>query len=140
MGCSFERQLADLVEEHGAAAGELEAAHLRGVRAGKGAALAPEQLALDERRRHRGAIHDHERPAAPRAAVVDRPRHQFLAGAGLAAQQDRCIGRRHLLDPRHHVAQGVALADDRVIEPDGVCHGREVERPCRKTNRQIVGH
>ena len=47
----LERQLSDLVEEHGAAVGELEAARLRGVRSGERTPLAPEQFALDERRR-----------------------------------------------------------------------------------------
>ena len=81
----LERQLADLVEEDGAAVRQLEAADLAGVRAGEGAALVAEQLALDQRRRQRGAVDDDERRVAARAAPVDRAREQLLAGAGLAA-------------------------------------------------------
>ena len=39
------------------------------MRAGERAALAAEQLALDQRRRQRGAVDDDERPVAPRAAA-----------------------------------------------------------------------
>ena len=46
----LERQLADLVEEDRAAVRQLEPADLAGVRAGEGAALVAEQLALDQRR------------------------------------------------------------------------------------------
>ena len=44
-----ERQLADLVEEHRAAVGRLEQAGLAPDRAGEGAALVAEQLALEQR-------------------------------------------------------------------------------------------
>src|SRR5262249_18085197 len=43
------RQLADLVEEHGAAVGALEEAGLVAAGAGEGAALVAEELALDQR-------------------------------------------------------------------------------------------
>ena len=65
----LERQLADLVEEDRAAVGQLEAAGLRRVRAGEGAALAAEQLALDQRRRQRRAVDDDERPVAARGCA-----------------------------------------------------------------------
>ena len=65
----LERQLADLVEEHGAAVRQLEAADLAGVRAGEGAALVAEQLALDQRRRQRRAVDDHERAVAARGCA-----------------------------------------------------------------------
>src|SRR5262245_50574671 len=49
----LDRQLADFVEKDGAAMRELEAAWLRRVRAGERAALAAEELALDQGRRQR---------------------------------------------------------------------------------------
>ena len=56
----LERQLPDFVQEDGAAVGQLEAALLLLHRAGEGAALVAEQLALDERGRQRAAVHfDH---------------------------------------------------------------------------------
>ena len=90
----LERQLADLVEEERAAIGQLEAAGLRRVRAGEGAALVAEQLALDQRRRQRGAVDDDERPVAPAALAVERAREQLLARARLAEEQDGRVGRR----------------------------------------------
>ena len=47
-----------------------------------------------------------------RLLAVERTREQFLAGAGLAEEQDGRIGRGDLLDAGHHVAQPVTLADD----------------------------
>ena len=61
LGLQLERQLADFVEEERAAVGELEAADLGRVRAGERAALAAEQLALDQVGRQRGAVDDDQR-------------------------------------------------------------------------------
>ena len=127
----FERQLADLVEKERAAVGELEAAHLRGVRTGERAALTSEELALDQRARQRRAVDDHERPIAPAAATMNRPGQQFLAGAGLAEEQDRGVSVGHLLDTGHHVTKTVAVTDDHIAiggrgaaSPSGTGAGR----------------
>ena len=56
-------------------------------RAGERAALVAEELALDERRRQRGAVDRDERPLRRGAPFVNRAREQFLAGAGLPDQQ-----------------------------------------------------
>ena len=50
--------------------------------------------------------------AAPPAQVVDRARDQFLAGARLALNQHRRIGRRDDLDLLQHLPERRALADD----------------------------
>ena len=90
----FERQLAHLVEEQRAAVGELEAPAALLGRAGERALLVPEELALDQFARERGAVDLDERPLAARAAVVDRARDELLAGAGLAEHEHRALGRR----------------------------------------------
>ena len=51
LGLGLQGQLADLVEEEGAAVGQLEAADPPGDGAGEGALLVAEQLALDQARR-----------------------------------------------------------------------------------------
>ena len=56
-----EVHVADLVEEERAAVRLLEEPALLLLRAGEGAALVAEQLALDELARDRGAVHLHER-------------------------------------------------------------------------------
>ena len=52
--------------------------------------------------------------AAPPAQVVDRARDQFLAGARLALDQHRRVGRRDDLDLLQHLPERRALADDLV--------------------------
>ena len=65
--CAAERHVADLVEEEGAAVGLLEAAPVAPlVRAGEGALLVAEQLALEERLGQRGAVDRHEGAASRR--------------------------------------------------------------------------
>src|SRR5262245_12189734 len=64
------RQIADFVEEDRGAIGQLEAPDLPRQRAGEGALLATEQLALDQRRRDGRAVDADHLPAAPRAHVV----------------------------------------------------------------------
>src|SRR3990172_1937440 len=65
--------LAHLVEEEGAPVRQLEPADLPPHRAGEGAALVPEQLALEEPLRQRGAGDGDERPPPPAALPLDPP-------------------------------------------------------------------
>ena len=83
--------------------GRFEQALLLQARVGEGAALVPEQLALQELLRERGARDVHERPGAPVAAVMDHFRDQVLASAALAGQQHR--GRRAAGDTRDELSQ-----------------------------------
>src|SRR5437660_294922 len=68
LGLERHRHLADLVEEEGAAVGQLELARLGARRAGEGAALVAEQLALEQLAGQRGAVDLHEHALAPRRA------------------------------------------------------------------------
>ena len=106
------RQVADLVEEDRRVVGQLEPADLPRQRAGERALLAAEQLAFDQRRRNRRAVDPHHGAPAPRAQLVNLRREQLLAGAGLAEQQHRRIGGRHLLHLLQDAANRGALADD----------------------------
>ena len=92
--------------------GQLEAADLPRQRARECALLAAEQLALDERGGNRRAVHAHHRPAAPRAQLVDLRREELLAGARLAEQQHRRIGRRDLPHLFLDAAHRGAVTDD----------------------------
>src|SRR5207244_7919542 len=82
-----ERQLADLVQEDGAAVRRLEEALAVAVGAGEGAAHVPEELALEQRRRERRAVADDEGLVAQRREVVQRTRDQLLARAALAGDE-----------------------------------------------------
>ena len=66
----------------------------RSNRAGERALLVAEQLALDQAGRQGGAVDLDERLVAPRAGRVDGAGDQLLAGAGLAGDQHRGVGRR----------------------------------------------
>ena len=105
-------ELADLVEEEGASFGQLEAALLAARRAGEGARLVAEQLALDQRLRQRRAADLEKRLLGAGRVVVQRVRDQLLAGARFAADEDGGVGARHLLDLLVRLLHGPAGADD----------------------------
>ena len=92
------RQLANLVEKHGAAVCQLQLSWLRRRCPGEGAAFMPEQLGLEQGLGERGAVEGDERACRPRAVAVERARHQLLAGTGLTGDQHRDVRGRHLLD------------------------------------------
>ena len=87
------RQLAELVEEDGAAVGLLEHAGARSDCAGERAALVPEELALGERRRDGAAIEHDERAVRARARLVHRLGDELLAGSRLALDEQRYVRR-----------------------------------------------
>ena len=108
------RQLADLVEEDGAAVRAAEEPRAVGDRTGERAAHVTEELALDQVLRDRAAVHDHERAVRARAAPVDGARDQLLAGAALAGHQHRRVGVRDLVDQLRDRAHRGTAADDAV--------------------------
>src|SRR5690606_27158759 len=84
LGLEVLRQLAELVEEDGAAVGLLEDAGAAGDGAGEGAALVPEQLALDQVGGDGAAVEDDEGALAAVARGVQGLGDQLLAAARLA--------------------------------------------------------
>ena len=108
-------KVADLVEEDGAAVGQLEPALAHRDRAGEGALLVPEQLAFDQRRRQRRAVDPDERPGVAAAALVQRTGEQLLAGARRSQQQHGRVHRRDLRQARQRDSSAATLADD-VVE------------------------
>jgi hypothetical protein len=74
-----ERNLADLVEEERAAACALEGASVRPVCARERAALVAEELACDQVRRQRRAVHRDQRPDAGRAELMEGLGNELLA-------------------------------------------------------------
>ena len=115
LGLDLGGQLADVVEEQGAAAGLLEPALVAAAGVGEGALLVAEELVLHQARGQGGAVEGHEGTLPAPAEVVQGAHHQLLAGAALALHQDRGLRRGH---PPHLCAdgpQGAADADD-VVE------------------------
>ena len=89
--CSIERHVADLVEEQRPAVGQLERAPLALTRAGEGAALVAEELALEQVSGIGRAVDGHERPVAAAGWLVDGRGDELLAGAALARDEDRRV-------------------------------------------------
>ena len=81
------RHLADLVEKHRALVGVFELAGLVAVGAGEAALDVAEQLGLEQRLGHAGAVDGHKRLACAGTAGVNRARDQLLAGAAFAGDQ-----------------------------------------------------
>ncbi len=94
-----ERDVADLVEEQGAAVGVLEPPFALAVGAGEGAPDVAEELAFEDVLAQSGTVQGDERLVAARAVVVDRLGDEFLAGAALAGDQDGGRGRGDLAEP-----------------------------------------
>ena len=108
----FERQLADLVEKQSAAMSQLKASDALRQRAGERASFVPEQFTFEQPRGDRRAVQFHERAMRAAAQLMDRSRHQFLAGAGFALDQHGGIGGRGRFDLLQHAAQRSAGPDD----------------------------
>src|SRR5262249_22298613 len=108
----LERNLADLVEEQRALAGELEPPGAVSDRAGERALDVTEQLPLEHARRERGAADGDERALVGIRRVVDRAGDELLAGARFAADQHGRAGRRHRADLLPDIADRRAPAED----------------------------
>src|SRR5439155_17354983 len=108
------RDLADLVEEERTAVGPLEAAGAGGDRAGEGAFLVAEELALEHALGEGLHVDGDERAADALAPVVEQAGDQLLPGAALALDQHRRPARRHAADERQERAAPRALGDHRL--------------------------
>ena len=93
LGLRRRRQVRHLVEEQRAVVRVLELA-AAAAHAGRRAILDPEQLRFEQRLDDRRAVDGDERPLAPAAEVVNLPRHELLARARFALDQNREIASR----------------------------------------------
>ena len=98
------RHFANLVQQQRAAVGQLEAAGPPLRRAGECAFLMAEDFALDQCLRNGRAVDRDKGPRFARAQIMQRPRHQLLAGAALAGNQHRNVRGRNLLDQAEDLA------------------------------------
>ena len=142
-----EVEIAELVEEEGAALGLGDAA--RPVdRTGEGAADRAHQLGLEQLRLDRADVDRDERPLGRAGVLVDVARHHLLADPGLAEQQDALVAvRRELADLAEDPLQGrardqaggIRLAlQERVAEPLVLASAALVEDR-EERGRELVG-
>ena len=112
LGLQSQRQFADLVEQQGAAIGLLELAGLGAHRTGEGALFVAEENGLEHLLRDRRAVHRDEGRVRAGGKAMDVARHQLLAGAGLAGDEDRRTGRRHALGHGQQAATGLGAGNE----------------------------
>ena len=104
--------VAHFVEEQRAAMRLFEPALPGADGAGERAAHVAEDLGFEQVLRDRAAVERDELLPAPRARVMDRARHDFLAGAGFAADQNRARRARDGLERLKQIAHRPTAADD----------------------------
>lgn len=71
----------------------------------------PEELTLQQVLRQGATVDAEERPLSPIGEEVNVPRHHFLAGAALTADEHGGVGRRHLFRELEHVEKPLGLPD-----------------------------
>ena len=120
------RELADLVEEEGAAVRLHEEPAAGAIGAGEGSLGVTEQLALQERLGDRAAVHRDERLVSAPGLGVDRPGENLLARPALPGEQHRRLelgGALQELEDLDHDGRG---------RHDGPLSDRAVDVPLEK--------
>ena len=102
LGLHLERHVADLVQEERAAIGRHEMTIAVRHRSRERALLVPEELALEQVGGHGGAVLGQEALRSTRGLFVQGARHELLARARFAVDEDGHVGRR---DARDQVEQ-----------------------------------
>ena len=133
----LEWQVADFVEKDRRVIGRFEAADLPLQRPGIGASFAAEQLAFDQRRRDRRAVHPDHWTAVPTTEFMDAGREQLLAAARLPEEQHRRIGRRDLLNLLLDLTQREALASHQTVAGALLCFLSRIDLPDLKLVFQV---
>src|SRR6185312_10374031 len=114
-GLRREAHVPDLVEKQRAAVRQLEFPRAIRERAGEASLHVPEQLALDQLGRDRGAVYFHERPAGAGGERVKGAGHELLPRAVLSGDEHASGRGRDLLDALDHLLHRPARADDLIL-------------------------
>ena len=94
----------DLVEEDGAAVGQLEAAPPARLCSGEGAFFVPEEFAFQQIFRQCPTVDGNERPSLTSAGVMDRPGDHLFAGTGFSHNQHRNVTAPDARNQFQHLA------------------------------------
>src|SRR5262249_38290860 len=89
LGLKLQWHVSNFVEKESATICKREPADMGIDCACKSSSFVPKELAFEKASRHGRAVHLHQVSASARAELVDRSRDDFLACAGLPANQDR---------------------------------------------------
>src|SRR5207248_2306466 len=107
-----EPQLADLIEEEGAAVGFLKLSEMFVARPGERPLLMTEEDAFDQVFGYRAAIERDERFAGALGTALNGAGNELLADARFAFDQDGDSGLRRALAQANHLAHREALANE----------------------------
>jgi hypothetical protein len=105
-GLEVDRHVGDLVEQQRSGARLLHLPSRSTLGPREGAALVAKDERLDQGSRQRRAVDGDERLVPSRARLVERPRHELLAGARLAADAHRRLRVGHSEDQPAYVLDG----------------------------------
>src|SRR5690554_2309285 len=122
IGLQLHGQVADLVEEQGAAVGSLDPADLALMGAGEGALFMAEQLRLNQLLGNGAAVDRDEGPGSPQGLTVQGLGDQLFAGPAFTADQYRCVGGRDACDETLQMARLLAVAEDELLRPRTAAH------------------
>ena len=106
------RELADFIEEDGAALGKFKPAEASLQRAGEGSLLVTEQLRCNQRCGDGRTVHIDKGSGGALGPFVDGTSDEFLAGAGFTGYENTGIGGRDLADSCKHGLQGRRVPHD----------------------------
>src|SRR4029450_2891640 len=106
LGLQLESELADFVEKQGAVFRGADEAGMVALGTGERPTAVAEQLAFEQVARNRRAVERDERPSIPVREPVDGSRHDLLARAALAGDEDADVVRRDLPRRAHYVSHG----------------------------------
>ena len=149
-----QRQVGHLIQKQRAAIGRHEEADAIGIRPRERPLAVAEELRLHQVLGNGAAVHGDERPFGTPAQLVDEPRGQLLAGAGLTRDMHgrhaaRHAGNRgaHCIDGGRRAQQAGGLAPrlrrrwrDRILRGGGIreLQGRTHQRPQRIQPHRLV--
>ena len=105
------RHVADLIQKQRAAVGLLEAAQASPFSPCKGPALVSEQFRFQQLGGDGRCIQRDERLVGPGRILMQRPGHQFLAGAGLTGDENRHAGTGQTADRTENLLHRGCLTD-----------------------------
>ena len=121
------RHVADFVEKQGAAIRLLEAPPPLRIRARERAFFMAEQFRFQQVRGEGGGVERDEGLVRARAMAVQSSRHEFLARARFARDQNRHAGARQSADRSEHLLHGCRLAQKLGdAAPGGLRVGRQI--------------
>ncbi len=110
LGLERKRHFRDFIEKQASPFGFGEKPLARFAGAGEGAGGVAEKFAFHERFRYARAVYGKKRAVLPVAFIMQRPGHQFLAGAAFARNEHGACRRCHLLDLVEQNPHGTALS------------------------------